>query len=1079
MPTVLTLVTDVFENDSTGNRAALEAWVAQVEADSSTDFEINVFYAGQLVGAFEAMDAVASGIADLAWAAPSTANVPALEAAMLPLTVTPGGAASQALFGASAALLDQGYGVETLMTWYDAPQILLSNLSDPQDLASLSGAKIVSFGPGAEFLRDNGAFNLIVPGAEVYVALQTGIIDGVLWPAGLASTLQITDVTSTVLSLGDTYLNTPIKGLFGNAATFANLTAAERTTLEQLTGASGSNTVGTAIAAQAASDEAALLGAQTSSDTVAILSGAALEVWLSAAQSYATERLAALDSSTSNPQGETPEQDLHRAVTEGTDEAEPPVATSGLNGVTLGSDWGQAGPFVFLVPTELGVTRATELDGAVVILATGGTQETQVSDFFRANSMIYSPLAADTPSEAVAQFLSGGGDVLVVPASAVNAAQLDSAYLALPEQLGAGGTPATPVTPDPELGTDGADSLPGTADNDHIQALAGQDTLAGFAGADTLEGGAGNDLAYAGPGADLLRGDAGADTLYGGPDNDTLEGGADNDLLGGGTGNDSLVGGDGNDALWTAAGDDTGLGGAGNDTLGGAGGNDSLDGGTGNDALWGAADNDTLIGGAGDDTLGGFTGNDSLLGGDGADEMWGAAGADTLDGGAGNDQIGAGIGNDLATGGDGNDTVSGGLGNDTLTGGAGDDVIFAAAGDDDVDGGSGNDTVYLGSGADVFRFNALTDGQDVVYGYTDGTDRVLLEVAGGTTQIVAGDLVVSYANGASVTLKGVGDVTALQDDAGATAGASTPALALDLGGRFDQGMNEAAFDGASTWATAQGRSFDSFELQTEAQREQVLRSFATADNDPIVAVGFGYGPSLEAVAGDFPTTGFAIIDGIVDAPNVQSAILQYEEGAYLMGVAAALGTDTDTVGVITGMDIPLARQFATSFAQGVFDTDPGVSVLYNATGTTPAAFNDPLKGAQLASGQITAGADVIFAIAGGTSVGVFQQAADSGIQALAAIQGFEDDYRGTLLTAIEVDTGAVVQDIFAAGDALVFGTVDYGIAEQAIGFVDTADTPDMTNALRTALEAAEARIVSGDTVLHNYVTDGESSYLMF
>jgi basic membrane protein A len=49
------------------------------------------------------------------------------------------------------------------------------------------------------------------------------------------------------------------------------------------------------------------------------------------------------------------------------------------------------------------------------------------------------------------------------------------------------------------------------------------------------------------------------------------------------------------------------------------------------------------------------------------------------------------------------------------------------------------------------------------------------------------------------------------------------------------------------------------------------------------------------------------------------------------------------------------------------------------TGTTGAAWNDPVRGGEITQSQVSAGADVVFHAAGGTGIGVLQAAADAGI----------------------------------------------------------------------------------------------------
>ena len=212
---------------------------------------------------------------------------------------------------------------------------------------------------------------------------------------------------------------------------------------------------------------------------------------------------------------------------------------------------------------------------------------------------------------------------------------------------------------------------------------------------------------------------------------------------------------------------------------------------------------------------------------------------------------------------------------------------------------------------------------------------------------------------------------------GTVAAVADPAIIFDLGGKFDKSFNEAAFNGAKRWADETGGTFKELEMQSEAQREQALRRLAEAGANPVVMTGFAFGDVLNQVAPDFPDTKFAIIDMVVDQPNVKSVVFTEEQGSYLVGMMAAQASKTGTVGFIGGMDIPLIRKFACGYVQGVKAANPDAKVIQNMTGTTPAAWNDPVKGAELTKAQIAQGADVIYAAAGGTGIGVLQAAADA------------------------------------------------------------------------------------------------------
>ncbi len=168
-----------------------------------------------------------------------------------------------------------------------------------------------------------------------------------------------------------------------------------------------------------------------------------------------------------------------------------------------------------------------------------------------------------------------------------------------------------------------------------------------------------------------------------------------------------------------------------------------------------------------------------------------------------------------------------------------------------------------------------------------------------------------------------------------------PALIFDLGGKFDKSFNEAAFNGAQRWTEETGGSYKELEMQSEAQREQALRRLAETGANPIVMTGFAFGNTLEEVAPDHPETKFVIIDAVVEQPNVKSIMFAEQEGSFLVGVLAAMASESKTVGFIGGMDVPLIRQFGCGYAQGVKQQEADAKILANMTGTTPAA-NRPM-----------------------------------------------------------------------------------------------------------------------------------------
>ena len=289
-----------------------------------------------------------------------------------------------------------------------------------------------------------------------------------------------------------------------------------------------------------------------------------------------------------------------------------------------------------------------------------------------------------------------------------------------------------------------------------------------------------------------------------------------------------------------------------------------------------------------------------------------------------------------------------------------------------------------------------------------------------------------------------------------------PALIFDLGGKFDKSFNELAFTGAQRWADDTGNSFREIELQSEAQREQALRRFAEAGNNPIVMAGFAFASALGDVAADYPDTKFTIIDMVVDAPNVRSVVFKEHEGSYLVGMMAAQASKTGTVGFIGGMDIPLIRRFACGYAQGVEAVNADIKVVANMTGTTPAAWNDPVKGSELTKAQISQGADVIYAAAGGTGVGVLQTAADENILSVGVDSNQNYMHPGKVLTSMTKKVDNAVYNAFSDGPDMETGFRVMGLNNRGVGFaMDEHNAALVSDAMAATTYKAAYDIATG------------------
>lgn len=309
----------------------------------------------------------------------------------------------------------------------------------------------------------------------------------------------------------------------------------------------------------------------------------------------------------------------------------------------------------------------------------------------------------------------------------------------------------------------------------------------------------------------------------------------------------------------------------------------------------------------------------------------------------------------------------------------------------------------------------------------------------------------------------------------ATAVSAKPAVVYSVGGKFDGSFNEAAYDGAERFSQETGADYAEFEISTQAQSAQALRSFAQRGLSPILAIGFTHASSLAEVAPDFPDTDFAIVDAVVEAPNVQSIVFREHEGSYVVGLLAAMASKSGTIGFVGGMDIPIIRKFACGYIQGARHADPEVKVLVNMTGPTPAAWSDPVRGAELTRSQIEQGADVIIQAAGGTGIGVLQAAADAGVLGIGTDSNQNALHPGRVLTSMRKRVDVAVYDNFMAAREGEWqpGVKVLGLAEGGLDWViDDNNAALITPEMEAAAEAAEEGITDGTIKVHDVTQDG-------
>jgi basic membrane protein A len=212
-------------------------------------------------------------------------------------------------------------------------------------------------------------------------------------------------------------------------------------------------------------------------------------------------------------------------------------------------------------------------------------------------------------------------------------------------------------------------------------------------------------------------------------------------------------------------------------------------------------------------------------------------------------------------------------------------------------------------------------------------------------------------------------------------------LAYDTGGRGDKSFNDSAYAGVEAAIQANGGEVQELSPNNDASnRADLLTQLADDGYNPIIAVGFAYGDLIGDVAEQYPETTFAVVDstGVDVADNVTGLLFAANEGSFLGGVAAALKSETGHVGFIGGVETPLIQSFEAGYVAGAKAVKPDiiVDVDYISPAGDFSGFNDPARGQIVAQGMYDAGADIIYAAAGGSGTGVFQAAAASSKRAI-------------------------------------------------------------------------------------------------
>ena len=289
-------------------------------------------------------------------------------------------------------------------------------------------------------------------------------------------------------------------------------------------------------------------------------------------------------------------------------------------------------------------------------------------------------------------------------------------------------------------------------------------------------------------------------------------------------------------------------------------------------------------------------------------------------------------------------------------------------------------------------------------------------------------------------------------------------IVFDIGGKDDKSFNAAAWEGVKRAKEELGIFLRDVEPGDPTSIEPSMRAFAERGYDLIVGVGFAHAPIMNDVARDYPNLKFAIIDGLIDLPNVASLNFKEHEGSFLVGMIAARTSKTGKIGFVGGMDIPLIHKFHTGYEEGARYANPKIEVFENYVGVTDAAWNNPGKGKELAKAQLERGADVIFQAAGNSGLGVFDAAEETRTLAIGVDSNQNWVKPGFILTSMikRVDV-AVFDSVKDMVEGRFQGGIhEFGMDTDGIGYaLDDYNRNLIPQSVIDEVERAKKDIIAG------------------
>lgn len=291
-------------------------------------------------------------------------------------------------------------------------------------------------------------------------------------------------------------------------------------------------------------------------------------------------------------------------------------------------------------------------------------------------------------------------------------------------------------------------------------------------------------------------------------------------------------------------------------------------------------------------------------------------------------------------------------------------------------------------------------------------------------------------------------------------------MVTDVGGVNDNSFNQSAWEGLQRLQTDLGETVKVDFAQSTSDADYVpnINQFVQDDWDLTWGIGFLMADHIAEVAQQNPDSKLAIIDGVVELPNVASVTFKEHEGSFLVGVVAGMMTQTDKIGFVGGMEIPVITRFDKGFEAGVKAVNPDAEIIKIYTG----AFDKPDAGKSAAATMYDQGADIIFHAAGSTGDGVFGEARDRknngqnvwviGVDKDQSVTFGDDITLTSMMKRVDEAIYRVSKD--TAEGNFTPGFVNLGLAENAVGLPD--ENPNVPKEVLDKVEEYKQKIISGE-----------------